>query len=303
MARPLALLPPSAPHTALSARRARDFDEVAGFTLLEVMVAVAILGLSLTVILSAQVGLFSSGSYGQHVGLATGLARCRMAEVEEQMLKLGYPETDSNDEGPCCAGDLRLDMRCKWKIERVELPQPLGIDALGSSSASPTGSAGLDFSNPTFDPNGALGQSPMGQSPLGALSQFGSSTPGATGGAGLGGLSSMLAGGGGSASGLAGMVMSIVYPSLKPMLEASIRKVTVVVLWKEGVKPQELEIVQWLTNPMKANLLSGAIDPSASNSAGGVPGLPPGLGGLFGGALPGGLPGAGATPRPTGGTR
>jgi general secretion pathway protein I len=96
----------------------------------------------------------------------------------------------------------------------------------------------------------------------------------------------MLAGGGGSASGLAGMVMGIVYPSLKPMLEASIRKVTVVVLWKEGVKPQELEIVQWLTNPMKANLLSGAIDPSASGSAGGIPGLPPGLGNL--------LPGLGA---------
>ena len=94
--------------------------------------------------------------------------------------------------------------------------------------------------------------------------------------------------------------MSIVYPSLKPMLEASIRKVTVVVLWKEGIKPQELEIVQWLTNPMKANLLSGAIDPSASNSAGGLPGLPPGLGGLLGGGLPGGLPGAGS---PAGGRR
>jgi general secretion pathway protein I len=266
--------------------RPHDYDEVGGFTLLEVMVAVAILGLSLTVILSAQVGLFSSGSYGQHIGLATGLARCRMAEVEEGVLKLGFPEADSNDEGPCCVSDLRADMRCKWKIERVELPQPLGIDALGSSSSSPVGSSGLDFSKPSFDPNGALGSSPMGQSPLGALSQFSSGATGATGGAGLGALSGMLAGGGGSASGLAGMVMGIVYPSLKPMLEASIRKVTVVVLWKEGVKPQELEIVQWLTNPMKANLLSGAIDPSASGSAGGIPGLPPGLGNL--------LPGLGA---------
>lgn len=299
MARARTPLLPVAPRTALSRLRARDYDEVAGFTLLEVMVAVAILGLSLTVILSAQVGLFSSGSYGQHIGIATGLARCRMAEVEEEMLKLGYSESDINDEGACCVGDLRLDMRCKWKIERVELPQPLGIDALGSSSASPAGSAGLDFSNPSFDPNGALGSSPLGQSPLGALGSFGAGATGATGSSGLGGLSSMLAGGGGSASGLAGMVMSIVYPSLKPMLEASIRKVTVVVLWKEGIKPQELEIVQWLTNPMKANLLSGAIDPSASNSAGGLPGLPPGLGAL----LPGGLPGVGAGTGTTGGTR
>ena len=41
-----------------------NLRRVHGFSLLEVMVAVAILGLSLIVILSAQVGLFSSGSYG-----------------------------------------------------------------------------------------------------------------------------------------------------------------------------------------------------------------------------------------------
>jgi general secretion pathway protein I len=275
---------------ARAATRGRAYDEVGGFTLLEVMVAVAILGLSLTVILSAQVSLFSSGSYGQHVGIATGLVRCREAELEEQLLKLGFPETDLNDEGPCCVGETRLDMRCKWKVERVELPQPLGLDALGSSSVSAAGSSSLNLGGPSFDPNGALANSPAGGSALGALSQFGSSgSSGPTGGAGIGGLSGMLAGAAsGGTSGLASMVMGLVYPSLKPMLEASIRKLTIVVMWKEGIKPQELEVVQWITNPMKANLLSGAIDPSASGSAaGGLPGLPAGLGAL--------LPGGGAT--------
>jgi general secretion pathway protein I len=276
---------------ARASTRARAYDEVGGFTLLEVMVAVAILGLSLTVILSAQVSLFSSGSYGQHVGIATGLVRCRMAEVEEDLLKLGFPEADLNDEGPCCMRESRLDMRCKWKVERVELPQPLGLNALGSSSVSVAGSSSLDLNSPSFDPNGALANSPAGGSALGALSQFGSSaSSGPTGGAGIGGLSGMLAGAAsGGTSGLASMVMGIVYPSLKPMLEASIRKVTVVVMWKEGIKPQELEVVQWLTNPMKANLLSGAIDPSASGSAaGGLPGLPGGLPAGLGNLLPGG---------------
>src|SRR5262249_23539385 len=46
-----------------------------GFTLLEVMVAVAILGLSLTVILSAQAGLYSGSTYAQHTSVAVGLAR------------------------------------------------------------------------------------------------------------------------------------------------------------------------------------------------------------------------------------
>jgi prepilin-type N-terminal cleavage/methylation domain-containing protein len=65
--------------------------DLLGFTLLEVMVAVAILGLSLTVILSAQVGLFATGTYNQHVSVALGLARCKMTELEEQYLKLGFP--------------------------------------------------------------------------------------------------------------------------------------------------------------------------------------------------------------------
>ena len=67
-----------------------------GFTLLEVMVAVAILGLSLTVILSAQAGLYSGGAYAQHTSVATGLLRCRMTEIEERMLKLGYPEVETH---------------------------------------------------------------------------------------------------------------------------------------------------------------------------------------------------------------
>src|SRR5262249_13241426 len=70
-------------------RRAR------GFTLLEVMVAVAILGLGLTAILSAQAGAFASAAHARHVSVATGLARCKMSEVEEHLAgPEGYPELD-----------------------------------------------------------------------------------------------------------------------------------------------------------------------------------------------------------------
>ena len=47
-----------------------------GFTLLEVMVAVSILGLALTAILSAQAGLFSAGSHAQREAQAISLVRC-----------------------------------------------------------------------------------------------------------------------------------------------------------------------------------------------------------------------------------
>src|SRR3954464_9423014 len=99
--------------------RQPDSVRLRAFTLLEVMVAVAILGLSLTVILSAQAGLYAGGGYAQHTSIATGLLRCRMTEIEERLLKLGYPEADEKDDGSCCDDDLRNDMKCEWKVERI----------------------------------------------------------------------------------------------------------------------------------------------------------------------------------------
>src|SRR5688572_21459536 len=77
-----------------------------GFTLLEVLVAVAILGLGLTAILSAQTGLFASSSYAERVSFATGLARCKLSEIEIKLEKeRSFSLTDIRDEGPCCADD------------------------------------------------------------------------------------------------------------------------------------------------------------------------------------------------------
>ena len=56
-----------------------------GFTLLEVLVAVAILGLGLTAILSAQFSAVSGVAHARHMSLAVGLARCKMSEIEQQL--------------------------------------------------------------------------------------------------------------------------------------------------------------------------------------------------------------------------
>jgi general secretion pathway protein I len=262
------------PHTPPS-QPPGERDGVLGFTLLEVMVAIAILGLSLTVILSAQVGLFASGTYSQHLSEALPLARCRMTELEEDFFKLGFPEVDTNDEGACCVGDLRQDMRCAWQIQRIELPNPPPFDPNADGGANPAGSAGLSLGSGA--PGGNLG-------PLGMLAGASNTLPGAGGpelGAGLAGIPGMtgpLSGGGtgalsgvlaagasGGTGALAPMVMGIVYPSLKPMLEASIRKVTVQVLWREGMAKREIEIIQWVTNPVKGGFLPGTM---GSDSAG-----------------------------------
>jgi general secretion pathway protein I len=315
------------PHAAQPDAGSPRSSDVFGFTLLEVMVAVAILGLALTVVLSSQVGLFKSGTYGQHVSEAIGLGRCKMSELEEQFLKFGYPFIDTADEGPCCAGDdSRRDMTCSWKIETIELPQPVamnfgasdgGVNPAGSTGAvgfaSPTStSTGLGaigaLAGATMDPNlgsGAYG-SPTSTLPfdpsmgggLGAPNGLPPGMPAPTGtldptaiigslsstsGGGLGALAGGgTAGAAGGVGALAPMVMSIVYPSLKPMLEASIRKVTLKVSWREGIAQREVEMIQWVTSPQTGGFLGDVLG-SGSAYPGGM--FPPGLGGL---------PGAGA---------
>jgi general secretion pathway protein I len=286
-----------------------------GFTLLEIMVAVAILGLALTAILSAQAGLFAAGTHTQREAQAFGLVRCKMSELEERLLKLGYPEVDTKDEGVCCDDSSAANegMRCEWKIQRVELPQP------PTFSDSTNADAGGALSLLTSGLDGGLGSMTSGAGPMGALG--GGGLPGLAGGLGAlgglmnagandGGLLSAAGGGDGGiqaltsvlgnstpagVGGLAPLVMSIVYPSLKPMLEASIRKITIAVSWSEGLRKRDLVIVQYVTNPMRGGFMGG---PMASGMPSGMPGSQPfgATGGEMtpGAALPGlGTPGAG----------
>ena len=243
------------------------------FTLLEVMVAVAILGLSLTVILSAQAGLYAGGAYAQHTSIATGLLRCRMAEIEERLMKLGFSMSDEKDDGACCDDDLRPDMKCEWAVERIELPTP---DPAALASANPMGTGGPGSTTGGSGPLGPLsalmggGQNPAGGVPGLGQMPFGSGTSlSLSGDAGVSGLASALKSGtGGGMSAIAQLAMTFVYPTLKPMLEASIRKVTVKVIWKEGIQKRDLSAIQYVTRPMRGDAITAAAAASA-----GIPGL------------------------------
>src|SRR5580704_12145105 len=94
-----------------------------GFTLLEVLVAVAILGLGLTAILSAQAGAFASAAHARDISLATGLLRCKMNEVEEHLYREGFQEDDESGAGPCCDGEDTPNMRCTWRADRPTFPE------------------------------------------------------------------------------------------------------------------------------------------------------------------------------------
>jgi general secretion pathway protein I len=227
-----------------------------GFTLLEVMVAVAILGIGLTVILGAQTGLFSNAKRAERLSVATGLARCKMSEIELDLLKKGYPLIDQEEQGDCCMDESEDGFECSWKIQRVELPE----QSLAESDADGGTESPETVGQEGFGPFAALS----------ALQKGGGAALGET--QDLGALAQQLtAGSGESGGGLVSMVMGMVYPALKPMLEASIRKVTVAVKWREGIRDRELSVVQYVTDPKQGDLVTEADGGIAGGLDGGVP--------------------------------
>jgi general secretion pathway protein I len=210
-----------------------------GFTLLEVLVAVAILGLGLTVILSSQVGLFSSSQRARSLTVAVNLARCRMNETELVLLRDGFQLTDQNDSGACCEDEDEAGFRCSWKVERIELPQATDLASLDGGVSEPAGGLGPLGALAALQGGGATGQ---GQSPTDLKS-----------------MAQQLTSESGGATSMVPLVMSMVYPDLKPMLEASIRRVTVTVTWTEGRNERDLSVTQFVANPMQ-----GGLDPNAA---------------------------------------
>lgn len=216
-----------------------------GFSLLEVMVAVAILGGSLVVILSAQTGLAASNRSAANMGQAVELGRCKMTEVEEQLLKLGYQETDQIDLAvPCCLDSTPEGWTCDVKIERVELPNMNGGNALGD------GGALMGASSALLGPQNVAGGPGLSLNVDAGLSDINSQLNGLIPGAGAGGA---------GADGLITMVLGMLYPSIKPMYEAAIRRVSVTVHWKEGPKERELPLVQFVTDPARGGFAMSAL--------------------------------------------
>jgi general secretion pathway protein I len=265
-----------------------------GFSLLEVMVAVALFGGVVTVILSAQAGLVASDRSAANMSQAIQIGRCRMSELEEKELKLGFPEIEEKDTSNVCCDDKEVTgFSCEWQIERVLLPQPQTLGGDGGLGSLLGGGLGLEggmgaigaigSALPTSLPaaGGTVMVNPLGGASLdfdAGLQNIGQSLQNSFGGAG--------------AQGLLSMVFGLVYPSLKPLLEAAIRKVTVTIKWQEGHNARDFTLVQYVTNPSRAGLMAGMMDGGAFGE-GGIPSNPGG-----GGSPPGGPGGGLFTPPP-----
>lgn len=99
-----------------------------GFSLLEVMVAIAIMAISLVVIVRITSTNVRAAAHSKLVTTATFLARGKLAAVEDDVISLGFVDSDQED-----AGDFSDEgqPRFRWQslIERVELPTDLAAQA------------------------------------------------------------------------------------------------------------------------------------------------------------------------------
>jgi general secretion pathway protein I len=239
--------------TATRARR--------GFTLLEVMVALALLGLALTVLMKSTANNIFSAEQAHLMGVVTDLSRGKMYDAEERLLKEGYIDTTQKDQGTFEAEGFP-NIKWEWKAEAVELPSFDDLQAMakgkmmkkmGSGAGSGSGSGqGSGFGSglgsgvgSAVDPLAGFQNSALG----GMLGMLG-------GGFGMGGGSS--AGGGGAGAAGASFIQGY-YTMVQQVLKASIRKVTLNVTYQVLGSDRELKTVAFFTDPAGMDKAMGAL--------------------------------------------
>ena len=116
----------------------------AAFTLLEVMVAMAILAMALTGILSANARNVVLTERAKMTSIAVQLLRMRFVELEDEVAESGFPDFDEERAGTFEEAG-QPNMRWSLKLTKVELPvsqQSLQESAKGKSGGGAGAGAG-----------------------------------------------------------------------------------------------------------------------------------------------------------------
>lgn len=206
-----------------------------GFTLLEVMVAIALLGLSLTAIFSSQAGAIKTAHRARKLQTGSLLARCKMGEIEEELQRNGFPAVESKGVDGCCEDAEIEGFECEWLVSRIVLPDPMDMEEEGGEE---------------LPIQGRQDDEPGTTATVDQASQLG-----------IGGsVDSMLAGdtmGGGM---IDQIVMGYAYPILKPTLEEQVRRVNVTVRWREGTAEKSFDVGRFVVGER------GAIAPGSGEA-------------------------------------
>jgi general secretion pathway protein I len=196
---------------------------LAGFSLVEVLVATVILAISMTALLSSQVTSFYAITDAKRISAATFLARCKMSEIEAQLIEEGLQVDTVTEDGECCEAGGDPEFTCRWTIE------PPDLEALESDEAMGGAAEG--------EGEGEPGGSTLESLTSGASAQ------------------EMLEGSAAVASDdiVSGIAGEFVWPLLIPSLVEQVRKVTVEVVWTEGEEERVETFVQYVVAEVAAD--------------------------------------------------
>ena len=216
----------AATNPASAARGARR-----GFTLLEVMFGLALLGLGLTVLIKSAASDIFNSQQAHMIGVVTDLARGKMYDIEEKLLHDGFSDTEQHEDDQNFSDEGWPQIHYSYKVELVELPGFEQLQAIMAGSGSARDSAGSG-SGSGDEEAGGFENSMLG----GMLAQFG----GLGGGAGKGSADIN--------SSIGGAFIQSQYTMFQQILKVTIRKVTLTMNYQVMGSDRDLKVVQFLTD-------------------------------------------------------
>jgi prepilin-type N-terminal cleavage/methylation domain-containing protein len=106
---------------AITSSQTRRRRAQAGFSLIEIMVSLAILGMALVIVSRIVTGNVRATSHSRMTTAATFLARTHISMMEQSLLEYGFAEMDGEDTGDF-AQEGFPSFRWYANVERIELP-------------------------------------------------------------------------------------------------------------------------------------------------------------------------------------
>jgi general secretion pathway protein I len=191
-----------------------------GFTLLETVVALAILALALMAIFDINSGAVANHAYAKKLTVATLLARSKMTDLEQKLYDEGFSNDDQEESGDFSAEGWES---FKWRA-KIIAPKTDGV--------SPEQLIGAIFNLP-------IGDNASGDSLGGLAAMFGGST-GKDGKSSSGGPTPAMPGGG--AMGMMGMAQPM-FTQMIEQLTRSVREVHLTVYWQDGTQVESIDLV------------------------------------------------------------
>ncbi|MBS2029042.1 MAG: prepilin-type N-terminal cleavage/methylation domain-containing protein [Deltaproteobacteria bacterium] len=220
-----------------------------GFTLLEVMVAMAILAIALVALSEINAGAIAMHSYAKQLNVAAMLARGKMLDIETQLDEKGLPAEGENMSPSDGNFEDEGFPQYKWKVE-VVAPKADNLDPTKLVSMILGGSGGPDDpNNPGGSSNGMPDPGAAGSglaNMLGNLTGLGGSS--GTSASGAPGLSSAIGGMAGGMGGMLGGAMAGPAQMMISQITQMVREVRLTITWMDGKNPQEFTVVEQIVS-------------------------------------------------------